>query len=124
MTDDTARVLAALKTALGTEVSVTVAWPEQKAALPAAVLLPARRIPACEAGGEILLTEITQTVCLTARSFAALNRMADQAEQAMRGLGYSLCEMSAENTPPRRMTMAFRSVTDGESFFIQQGVRI
>ncbi len=116
MTDDGTRVLTALRAALDADAAVSVAWPETQAGSPAAVLPPAKRVPVCSAGGETLLTEITQTVCLSARSFERLNRLTEQAETAMRGLGYTLVDMRTDRKLPRAVTLVFRSVTDGVFF--------
>ena len=117
MTDDQARVLAALQSGLDSDVTVRVAWAEVQTACPAAAVLPARCIPVCAAAGETLLTEITQTIRLTARSYTQLSRLAGQTEDVMLTLGYALTDMKTENGTPRAMTMRFRAVTDGVNVY-------
>ena len=119
MTDDQERVLAALREGLDAGTAVRAAWSEARTACPAAVLLPARRVPVCAAAGENLLTEITQTVRLTARSYAQLSRLADQAEDAMRALGYALTDMKTEDGVPRTGVMRFSGVSDGARMHCQ-----
>ena len=119
MTDDRERVLAALRAGLDAGTAVRAAWAEAETACPAAILLPARRIPVCAAAGEVLLTEITQTVRLTARSYTQLSRLADQAEDAMRALGYALTDMKTENGVPRAGVLCFTGVSDGARMHCQ-----
>ena len=120
MTDDTARVLTALKAALGAEVSVSVSWPERGPECPAALLPPAGRVPCLGLDGNILLTEISQDLLLTARSFAQLRGLADRAEEALRGLGYALTDMSVPEGLPRAMALRFRAVSNGKTIYAKR----
>ena len=115
MTDDTSRVLAALRAGLEAGVAVRAAWAEAPAVCPAAVLMPARCVPALSAAEDTLLTEVTQAIRLTARRFAQLRRLSAQAEAAMTALGYALTDMEAGDGAPRAVLLRFRGYTDGET---------
>ena len=119
MTDDQERVVTALQAGLDEETAVRIAWAEAETACPAAVLLPARCIPVCTAAGETLLTEITQSIRLTARSYAQLTRLAGQTEDAMLTLGYTLIDMKTDKGIPRSMMMQFSGIADGERMHCQ-----
>ena len=121
MTDDRARVLSVLREGLDAGTAVRVAWAEAPAACPAAVLLPAKCVPVCVSAGETLLTEITQAVRLTARSYAQLQRLAAQAEAAMQALGYTLADMDPADGLPRSAVIVFKGTTDGVSMWPQSG---
>ena len=115
MTDDRERVITGLRQGLDAGTAVRIAWAEAPAESPAVVLMPARCMPVNRSGAQ--LTDITQTLRLTARSYAHLLRLAAQTESVMRGLGYSMTEMSPEDGLPRAVTMRFQGVTDGENAY-------
>ena len=121
MTDDRERVLSALREGLDAGTAVRVAWAEAPAACPAAVLLPAKCVPVCVSAGETLLTEVTQAVRLTARSYAQLQRLTAQAEAAMQTLGYMLAGMEVADGLPRSAVIVFKGTTDGVSMWPQCG---
>ena len=120
--DDTERILTALRAAMDMAVTARVAFPEADPACPAALLLPARQKAVCGADGAALLTELTQTLRLTARSVRMLTGMARQAEDAMHSLGYRLEETQATEGLPRSLTLRFSAVTDG-NYLYERGIK-
>ena len=117
MTDDTARVLDALRTALGPSVTVLVARPEAPAACPCVLLLPAAQAPALQARGEVLLTHCVQPVRLVARSVLQAAALAAQAADVLTALGYRLTATAAEPAPPRGLTLRFETwIRDGTAY--------
>lgn len=119
MRDDHDRVYAALKNGLDAEAAVRSAWSEAETACPAAILLPARSVPVCAAAEGTLLTEIVQTVRLTAKSCAQLRRLVGQAEDAMLALGYRLTDMRTEEGRPRMTRLQFTGIADEERMYCQ-----
>lgn len=112
MTDDTARVLAALRA--GLDIPVRVTFPQDEAVCESALLPPAETHPMAVVDGEPLMTSVTQDVILNAPTCARLRAHAARAADALAGLGYALIAADPGSTLPRGMTLHFEAIFDEE----------
>ena len=120
MTEETARVLAALENAMPDGAAVRISRPETEARCPAVLVQPAERLPVCVSGGETLLTRVTQPVRIIARSMGQLDGFTDRAVTAMSGLGYRLIEAQSVEGLPRARTLTFRATADSAGFIYSE----